>query len=81
MNPPQHTLSNTSLFTVDADHPWLGLATFTEETQRFFFGRDAEIAEIFVRVRDHTLTILYGQSGLGKSSLLGAGLLPKLRVE
>ncbi len=69
------------LVTVDADHPWLGLAAFTEETQRFFFGRDAEIAEIFVRVRDNTLTILYGQSGLGKSSLLGAGLLPKLRVE
>ncbi|MES2659388.1 MAG: hypothetical protein V4689_12280 [Verrucomicrobiota bacterium] len=66
---------------VDADHPWLGLASFTEETQRFFFGRDAEIAEIFVRVRDNLLTVLYGQSGLGKSSLLGAGLLPKLRVE
>lgn len=77
MNPPTHT----PLVTVDADHPWLGLAAFTEDTQRFFFGRDAEIAEIFVRVRDNTLTILYGQSGLGKSSLLGAGLLPKLRVE
>lgn len=46
-----------------------------------FFGRDAEIAESFVRVRDNLLTTLYGQSGLGKSSLLGAGLLPKLRVE
>jgi hypothetical protein len=66
---------------VDADRPWLGLASFTEDTQRFFFGRDTEIAEIFVRVRDNLLTTLYGQSGLGKSSLLGAGLLPKLRVE
>lgn len=81
MNPPVHSPAPVPLVTVDADHPWLGLAAFTEETQRFFFGRDAEIAEIFVRVRDNTLTILYGQSGLGKSSLLGAGLLPKLRVE
>ncbi len=66
---------------VDADHPWLGLSSFTEATQRFFFGRDAEISEIYVRVREQALTVLYGQSGLGKSSLLGAGLIPKLRVE
>src|SRR5262249_30278707 len=61
--------------------PWLGLLPFTEGTQRFFFGRDAEIREIFLRVRDHTLTVLFGQSGLGKSSLLGAGLVPKLRAD
>ena len=35
----------------------------------------------FLRVREHPLTVLYGPSGLGKSSLLGAGLIPKLRVE
>lgn len=66
---------------VDADAPWLGLLAFTEETQRFFFGRDAEIREIFLRVRDHTLTVLYGQSGYGKTSLLSAGLIPKLRAD
>lgn len=81
MNPPTPAPAHKPLVLVDAEHPWLGLASFTEETQRYFFGRDAEISEIFVRVRDNTLTILYGQSGLGKSSLLGAGLLPKLRVE
>lgn len=36
---------------------------------------------MFRRVREQPLTVLFGQSGLGKSSLLGAGLLPKLRVE
>jgi len=66
---------------VDADSPWLGLLPFTEETQRFFFGRDAEVREIFLRVRDQTLTVLYGQSGYGKTSLLNAGLMPKLRAE
>ena len=59
----------------------MGLATFTEETRRFFFGRETEIADIFVRVREEPLTVLYGQSGLGKSSLLGAGLIPKLKIE
>ncbi len=66
---------------VDADSPWLGLLPFTEETQRFFFGREAEIREIFLRVRDQTLTVLYGQSGYGKTSLLNAGLIPKLRAD
>jgi hypothetical protein len=66
---------------VDDEHPWLGLVAYTEKTQGFFFGRDAEISEIFTRVRENPLTILFGQSGLGKSSLLGAGLIPKLRAE
>lgn len=66
---------------VDADHPWLGLESFTEATQKYFFGRDNEIADIFVRTRENPLTILYGQSGYGKTSLLGAGLIPKLKIE
>ena len=66
---------------VDTERPWLGLLPFTEATQRFFFGRDQEIRDGFLRVREHSLTVLYGRSGLGKSSLLGAGLIPKLRVE
>ena len=59
----------------------MGLRPFTEASQAFFFGRDEEIRDMFLRVREHTLTVLYGQSGLGKSSLLGAGLVPKLKVE
>jgi conflict system STAND superfamily ATPase len=64
---------------VDPDNPWLGLYPFTEATRKYFFGRAAEIQEIFLRVNDHHLTILYGQAGYGKTSLLGAGLLPMLR--
>src|SRR5438477_6143979 len=66
---------------VDAEHPWLGLQPFTEENQHYFFGRTVEIRDIFLRVREQPLTVLYGQSGLGKTSLLRAGLIPKLRVE
>lgn len=66
---------------VDADHPWLGLSPFTSATKEYFFGRDREIRDLFLRVRDQPLSILYGKSGLGKTSLLGAGLIPKLQVE
>lgn len=63
---------------VDAQHPWLGLLPFTVETRGYFFGRDAEITEIVDRIAENPLTVLFGQSGLGKTSLLGAGVLPKL---
>ena len=65
--------------TVDERNPWLGLASFTEETRRYFFGRDEEVAELARRVQRKLLTVLFGQSGLGKTSILRAGLVPRLR--
>jgi len=65
---------------LDAENPWPGLMPFTEATQAFFHGREAEAAELLRRVRRERLTILFGQSGLGKTSLLCAGLFPRLRA-
>jgi tetratricopeptide (TPR) repeat protein len=65
--------------TVDESSPWLGLASFTEETRRYFFGRDEEVEELARRVQRKLLTVLFGQSGLGKTSILRAGLVPRLR--
>jgi hypothetical protein len=59
--------------------PWPGLDAFTEAQSPFFFGRDAEADELFRRVRRDVATLLFGQSGLGKTSLLQAGLFPRLR--
>jgi hypothetical protein len=64
---------------VDDSNPWLGLASFTEETQGFFFGREEEVAELSRRVQRKLLTVLFGQSGLGKTSILRAGMVPRLR--
>src|SRR5579872_5600126 len=64
---------------VDERNPWLGLASFTEETRAYFFGREEEIAELARRVQRKLLTVLFGQSGLGKTSILRAGLVPRLR--
>jgi WD40 repeat protein len=65
----------------DPEHPWIGLASFTESDSEFFAGRGEEIDELLRLVRRDTLTLLYGVSGLGKTSLLQAGLFPALRTE
>ena len=67
--------------TLDAGNPWLGLASFTEETRNYFYGREAEVAELGRRVQRKLLTVLFGQSGLGKTSILRAGLVPRLRTQ
>ena len=66
---------------VDPENPWLGLSSYTEETRAYFHGRDEETAELARRVQRKNLTVLFGQSGLGKTSLLRAGLVPRLRGE
>jgi len=66
---------------VSVEQPWPGLMPFTEEASAFFHGRDAETAELVRLIKRETLTVLFGQSGLGKSSLLNAGVFPQLRSE
>jgi hypothetical protein len=66
---------------IDPENPWLGLSSYTEETRAYFHGRDEEAAELARRVQRKNLTVLFGQSGLGKTSLLRAGLVPRLRGE
>ncbi|HEY5751786.1 MAG TPA: hypothetical protein VIT21_01440 [Chthoniobacterales bacterium] len=64
---------------VDVQHPWLGLTPFTEDVCAYFYGRESEIEELLRRVKRRTLAVLFGKSGLGKTSLIQAGLFPKLR--
>jgi hypothetical protein len=65
----------------DSQHPWIGLASFTEGDREFFAGRGDEIEQLLRLVRRDTLALLYSISGLGKTSLLQAGLFPALRAE
>ena len=78
MTTPTATPETTS---VDPQNPWLGLASFTEETRQYFYGREEEVAELARRVQRKLLTVLFGQSGLGKTSILNAGIVPRLRPE
>lgn len=61
--------------------PFRGLDWFTREDAPIFFGRGCEIRELYQQItapRSLPLILFYGQSGVGKSSLLAAGLLPRL---
>lgn len=64
---------------LDPENPWPGLDSYDESSQKFFSGRGAEIDELLRRVHDEPVTVLFGKSGLGKTSLLKAGLFPGLR--
>jgi hypothetical protein len=64
---------------LDADNPWPGLDAFDEDSRRYFHGRDDEIEILTRRVEGSPLVVLFGKSGLGKTSLLKAGLMPRLR--
>src|SRR4051812_48179652 len=66
---------------IDAQNPWPGLVAFTEGLRDYFHGRVDEAEDLLRRVNRKNLTVLFGQSGLGKSSLLQAGLFPRLRGE
>ncbi len=66
---------------LDSEHPWLGLDSFSEHSSAFFYGRDQEVAELARRVQRKLLTVLFGQSGLGKTSILRAGIVPRLRPQ
>ena len=69
----------TGAATVNADNPWPGLLAFREADQQYFAGRHTETDDLFRLVMRERLTVFFGLSGLGKSSLLQAGLFPLLR--
>ena len=55
-----------------------GLRPFDPEDQQYFFGRDEEIQSVCRLLDLDNLTILHSPSGMGKSSLINAGILPAL---
>jgi WD40 repeat protein len=75
--PPKHSWTSTR-------PPFPGLESFTELDAAVFFGRDAEIEQLLDRMnpvsdsRAHRFVSVVGPSGVGKSSLVQAGLLPRL---
>jgi hypothetical protein len=61
-----------------ARSPYPGLVAFTPTDSDVFFGRDTEVDALVKLVRRAPLTAVVGASGSGKSSVIGAGLLPRL---
>jgi hypothetical protein len=61
--------------------PYRGLLHFREEDAPFFFGREAAIDKLLETVKRHPFVAVVGASGSGKSSVVRAGLVPKLRSD
>lgn len=61
------------------EQPFIGLEYFKQQHAAIFFGRSAQIRQLYNYVTGiHPIILFYGESGVGKSSLLDAGLLPRL---
>ena len=76
--PPLATVSGV------VDSPYRGLNTFEEHDAAFFYGREAATTQVLVRMSRQIdggagLLVISGASGAGKSSLLRAGVLPRMR--
>jgi hypothetical protein len=54
--------------------PFVGTRPFSAEEAAFFFGREREAVRLSNLIIANTLTVLYGDSGVGKSSLINARL-------
>jgi transcription termination factor NusA len=59
-------------------NPYRRLEPFTEKDREKFFGRDVELTQLLGKIFAYDVVTLLGESGIGKTSLLRAGVIPKL---
>jgi len=77
---PRHALNLPPAPPLDtSQNPYRGLLPFEEKHSDLFFGRNALTQKLYEFVTSHSLTVVLGASGSGKSSLVKAGLISKLR--
>ena len=60
------------------DRPFIGLRPFEYSDRKYFFGRDCELDLLEHQVKQNRFVAVVGRSGCGKSSLIRAGLRPRL---
>lgn len=63
-----------------AESPYLGLEPYSERNQDFFHGRKTQVRIIAANLLASRTTVLYGASGVGKTSTLRAGVVPAIRA-
>jgi len=77
---PGHALNLPPAPPLDtSQNPYRGLSPFEEEHNKLFFGRTELVKKLQNFVKTNPLTVVLGASGCGKSSLVKAGLIPKLK--
>ncbi|MFI7664890.1 trypsin-like peptidase domain-containing protein [Nocardia sp. NPDC049526] len=62
-------------------NPYRGLEPFDEEHADYFYGRDDDIDRALAALRQRPFVAVAGPSGIGKSSLIRAGVIPRLRAQ
>jgi hypothetical protein len=62
-------------------NPYPGLRPFETDEWQIFFGRESMVDDVVVRMAQQRLVFVHGASGSGKSSLVRAGVLPKLAFQ
>lgn len=79
-----HWLSKeTTIKSSQNANPWAGLASYgdpeTDAMSLTFYGREDESYDVAKLISNNIIVTLYGKSGIGKTSLLNAGVFPELR--
>ena len=73
----------TSTVGMTIENPWAGLASYEDpassERKLKFCGRDDDTYDMVKLISKNVFVTLYGKSGIGKTSLLNAGVFPELR--
>ncbi len=77
--PVLHDRMGRSISVPSPIRPYKFLDYFTEEDRQLFFGREHEIEILRSKILAHRSFILHGRSGVGKSSLIRAGVIPALK--
>ncbi len=67
------------------NNPWMALAAYSEPTsensdEHKFCGRNEASYDVFHLIEENLCVTLYGRTGIGKTSLLNAGVFPSLRI-
>ncbi|MCP4655079.1 MAG: ATP-binding protein [bacterium] len=79
MNGAADQLTSTGIFSLSGPYKFLDYFTDSEADQRCFAGREREVRELLARITNQRVLVLYGRSGVGKTSLGLAGIFPALR--
>ena len=80
MSDQSHLQVVTAATSPDAS-PYPGLTPFSTEQHSYFFGRETESRILLSNMFASRLTVVHGPSGVGKSSLINAGLMPAVNAQ
>lgn len=60
-------------------NPWIGFNSYTEYDSKIFRGRNEDAKNLIEIIDQSKLSLLYSESGIGKTSLINAAIIPVLR--